>query len=103
MTWLNFILGSLATFRLALLVSKEDGPYFIFKKIRKLPDKGTATEKGLACIFCTSIYSSSLVTLFFWWMGEIKGAYWILYWLAFSSVAIFMNQSFTKGDLSNGK
>lgn len=95
--WLAFALGSLATFRLALLVSKETGPAFIFRKLRRLPAAGTATKEGLSCQWCVSMYSSALVTCYYYWQGLINGSETPLYWLSFSTVAVCLNQTFTKG------
>lgn len=96
MTWLDFAIGSLATFRLALLVSREAGPAFIFRKLRRLPDKGTATKQGLECPACVSVYASALVTTFYWWVGLVPGAWWPVYWLAFSAAATCIHMRFTK-------
>lgn len=97
MDWLYFTLGSLAVFRLSLLVSKESGPAFIFRKLRRLPEKGSATKEGLGCQWCTSIYSSALVATFFYWQEKVSGREWVLFWLAFSAAAIAVNQTFTRG------
>lgn len=45
-----------------------------------------------------SIWTSALVTGFFYGRELIAAADTPLYWLAFSSVAICINQTFTKGD-----
>jgi len=93
--WLALALGTLATYRLSLLVSKEDGPAFIFRKIRKLPDKGTATKKGLSCSLCVSVYASALVSTFYWWRELIAGIDWPLYWLSMSAASICLHMQFT--------
>lgn len=100
MTWFYFVLGVLATFRLSLLVSKEDGPAFIFRKLRRMPPPHTATREWLSCLFCISVTASALVCLVLWWIGiEQHWGEWILDWLAFSAAAILLNQKFTPGSL----
>ena len=99
MNWFALIIGGLVTFRLALLVSKEDGPAFIFRKLRKLPPPKSATKQGLSCPFCVSVYAAALVTGYEWWLEWIPANQTPLYWLAMSTLAIFANQQFTKGAL----
>jgi len=38
------VAGGLAAFRLSLLISKEDGPAYLFRKIRNLPASPSAKE-----------------------------------------------------------
>lgn len=90
--FLILLLGGLATFRLALLVSSEDGPAFIFRKLRRLPPPKSATREGLSCPWCVSVWASALVTGYFWWLDWIAGREWPVWWLAISAVAIGWNQ-----------
>lgn len=94
--WL--IIGGLAAFRLALLVTKEDGPYFIFRKLRRLPPPKSATKEGLQCIWCGSVYSAALVVLMLAFKDRYVWLSYMLHWLAMSSIAICVNQQWTKGD-----
>lgn len=97
MDFFHFLIGTLAVHRLSLLVSKEDGPAFIFRKLRKAPPKKSSIDDGLSCQWCMSVHASALVCLWFWWQGMLPGSQWPLYWLAMSSAAICINQAFTKG------
>lgn len=97
MNWFALALGGLVVFRLALLVSSESGPMFIFRKLRKLPQPKSSLKEGLACIWCQSIWFSVPVTAYEWWLGWIPTNQTPLYWLAVSSVAIVINQQWTKG------
>lgn len=99
MNWFALIIGGLVVFRLALLISKESGPMFIFRKLRKLPPDKSSTKEGLACLFCTSVWLAAPVAAYEWWLGWIPANQAPLYWLAMSSLAIFANQQFTKGSL----
>lgn len=104
LTWLHFVLGVLATFRLSLLVSKEDGPAFIFRKLRRVPPPHTATREWLSCLFCISVTASAGVCGLLWWVGiELTWGEWILLWLSFSAAAILLNQKFTPGSLKEEK
>lgn len=97
MNWFILALGSLATFRLSLLLSKEDGPAYIFRKIRKLPPAKSSAKEGLSCIYCVSVWFSALVTWYLWHISMIPGNLTPMYWLAMSSLAIFANQTWTRG------
>lgn len=97
MTWLDLALGSLATFRLALLISSEDGPAWIFRKLRNVPPRKSSAHEGIRCIWCVSMWMSILVTTFFYLDKRIEGQDWALYWLSFSAGGIILNQTFTKG------
>lgn len=99
MNWFALFLGGIVVFRISLLFAKEDGPAFIFRKIRKLPPPKSSAKDGLSCIFCVSIAASALVTYYEWAIGLIATNLTPLYWLAMSSLAIFANQTFTKGKL----
>ena len=90
------IVGGLAAYRLSLLISKEDGPAYIFRRIRKLPRQESSAKAGLSCEWCMSIWTGALVTLYLWWIGVMPGNEWPLYWLAISAIAIICNQQWTR-------
>ncbi len=96
MNFFYLLLGGLATYRLSLLVSKEDGPAYLFRKIRRVPRPNSSAKEGLSCEWCMSIWVSALVTTFFWWRGLIVDIDWPLYWLAMSAIAVICNQQWTK-------
>lgn len=96
MNWFALILGGLVTFRLALLVSKESGPMFIFRKLRKLPPPKSSTKEGLSCQWCLSLWFAALVSGYEWWLEMIPAKELPLYCLGMSSLAIFANQTFTR-------
>ena len=97
MKFFYMIAGGLAAFRLSLLISKEDGPAYIFRKLRKLPPPNSSAKKGLSCEWCMSIWTSALVAWYLYWIGAITGAEWPLFWLASSAVSIICNQQWTSG------
>jgi hypothetical protein len=96
----EFMIAALAVYRISLLFSKEYGPAGIFDKLRKVPPKKSDTYKWLSCIFCFSMTASAFVCFCLWLIGHrFHYAQWFLIWTALSSVAIIINQRFTKGDL----
>jgi hypothetical protein len=90
------LLGGLATYRLSLLVSKEDGPAYIFSKFRKLPSSKSSLKEGLACEWCVSVWMGAIVATYLWLAELVPGVEWPLYWLAMSAIAIICNQQWTK-------
>jgi hypothetical protein len=96
MKFFYLLLGGLAAYRLSLLISKEDGPAYIFRKLRRLPAQNSSAKKGLSCEWCMSIWTGALVALYLWAIGIFRGVEWPLYWLALSAIALICNQQWTK-------
>lgn len=94
-----FILHALATYRLALMFSKESGPGRVFRKLRNAPPPRSSWREGLSCIFCESVWFALASTLSLCFMGKVSWEMWWLWWLAGSAVAVVLNQVFTRGDL----
>jgi hypothetical protein len=97
MKFFYLIIGGLAAYRLSLMISKEDGPAYIFRRIRRLPPPETSAKAGLSCEWCMSIWAGALVALYLWLIGAIRGNEWPLYWLGSSALAIICNQQWTRG------
>lgn len=98
MTWLTFVISALATYRLSLMLSGEEGPLAIFAKMRRKVPPKTNPGRGIRCLWCWSIWIAGVITIFLWWRLELS---WIdapIYWLSVSGAAIAINQTFTKGD-----
>lgn len=85
MSWLDFMIGALVTYRLCRMLTLESGPGRIFKKLRAAPTKGSATQEGLSCPHCSGVWYAALVTAFFVWRDNIHLVESPLYWLAFSA------------------
>jgi hypothetical protein len=95
MRWFVFILGSLATFRLSHLFTKERGPFAVFERLRNtMPGGRGSAKEWLSCIFCFSLSASALVCLALWLGGmNLHWEEWILTWLSFSAVTLIINQA----------
>lgn len=96
MNWFIFLVGSLVTYRLSLMVSAESGPGRIFKKLRHLPAPRSAAREGLSCLHCESIWWAVPVTAFLWWRERIESWDAPIYWLALSGAAIVIHHAFTE-------
>lgn len=97
MNWFALAIGGLVVFRLALLVSSESGPMFIFRKLRRLPEKKSSLKEGLSCSWCLGMHFAIPVTIYEWWLEMFSLKEIPLYWLGISSIAIIINQQWTKG------
>lgn len=94
--WFILVLASLATHRISVLISKETGPAFIFRKFRQLPSKKSSYHEGLSCQWCMSMYASAVVVGFLLWRGLVTPWESWMWWLAVSSGGVCINQAFTK-------
>jgi hypothetical protein len=66
-SWFILVLGSLATFRLSHLVTKERGPLAMFERLRKALPRGRGSlNEWVNCIWCFSLTASALVCLILW-------------------------------------
>jgi len=91
--WLILLLGSLATFRVSHVMTKERGPFAVFERIRKKLPRGEAKE-WVTCIWCFSLTASAMICLLLWAGGlRLTWDYWVLYWLSFSSVSLLVNKA----------
>ena len=102
MTTLRLILAALAVYRLSLLISKEDGPAWIFRKLRQLPPPKSSARDGLSCQLCTSVWFAAPVGAWLFWFESLpawaqRTGDFVLLWLALSAVAICIHMTFTKG------
>lgn len=58
------LIGGVATYRLSRLISTEDGPGFVLRKLRQVPPEGSFAEKLISCEWCMSIWMAVLVALY---------------------------------------
>jgi hypothetical protein len=93
--WFILALGSLATFRLSHLMTKEQGPLAIFERIRKaMPGGHGSAREWISCIWCFSLTASAGVCIILYAGGlRLHWDMWILIWLAFSSVSLLVNRA----------
>lgn len=95
MTWLVATLAALAVYRAARMVAEEDGPWFVFKRLRdRYTDQHSALALGLRCFYCISAWLALPATILLivvagwdawlfplWWFGLAGAAAKIFeYW-----------------------
>lgn len=88
-----FIAGSLATWRVSKIITEEEGPFEIFKKLRaSFPSDGKRgwIGRGLYCLWCVSVWVGLVV-------GQVVGLVstpvlqGVVYGLGFSTMAIVID------------
>jgi len=90
--WLILLISALATYRLSLMLSSEEGPLAIFARIRqKVPPK-TNPGRGIRCFMCWSVWIAAAVTLYLLWLGMITKEILPLYWFAVSGAAVLVHE-----------
>ena len=88
----EFIVGTLATWRLASLLTREEGPYSLFSRLRGAPvERGL--RRALHCFYCASVWVAVPITGFVapW------GARSIVIWLALSGGACLLDRATQHG------
>jgi len=95
MTWFVLVLGSLATFRLSHLVTKERGPFALFERFRNaMPGGRGSLKEWVTCIWCFSLSTSAMICLLLWLGGyALAWEFWVLHWLAFSSMSLLVHKA----------
>lgn len=101
MTLTQFIVYSLAIWRISNLFVHETGPFFVFKEIREwagiqhgdggkpflIPDNFTA--QALSCVWCMSLWTGIFFTIFLLIFPVIS--FYVATTFAFSTLAILID------------
>lgn len=96
-TLFKFILACLATWRICSLISGEEGPWNIFRRIRAYVTlKSPSLGEGAHCLWCVSLWISPFVA--FWISTDIPA--WVVSTFALSGGAILVDAivSYLYGD-----
>ncbi len=95
LTWFEFLIAALCTYRITLMVVREKGPGHVFKKTREAPSKRSKVYDWLTCMFCFSMTASALVCFGLWLAGcRLHYALWFQVWCALSAVTIIVHMKF---------
>ena len=90
--WLILLISALATYRLSLMLSSEEGPLAIFARIRRKVPPKTNPGRGIRCFMCWSVWIAAAVTLYLVWLGMITKEILPLYWFAVSGAAVLVHE-----------
>ncbi len=87
--FLTFFVSAFACYRLTVLISRDVGPWGIFKKARE-------HSKLLKCPYCISVYMGSLTCAALWISGFVMPfAMWCILSLSFAGATIILDRCFS--------
>lgn len=92
MTWLTFVLASLATYRVARMVAQEDGAFDVFAWVRGRAGQRTWVGRGLHCVLCLSFWLALAVACVLAVQGTILWRDVWLVWLGLAGAAVVIYQ-----------
>jgi hypothetical protein len=88
MTWLTATLAAFAVYRVARMVAEEDGPAFVFKRLRdRYTDKDSSVALGLRCPYCVGFWVALPVTVLLCVVGGWDYWLWPVWWLGLAGAA----------------
>ena len=91
--WLTFAIASLAIYRVARMVSEEDGPAFLLKRLRaRYSNDKRSFDVGLRCFYCLSFWAALVATA---WLVAFGGwNVWLfpVYWFGLAGAAVICHR-----------
>lgn len=88
MTWLTATLAAFAIYRAARMIAEEDGPAFVFKRLRDhFNDQHSSIALGLRCPYCVSFWAALPVTMLLCIVGGWDIWLWPLWWFGLAGAA----------------
>lgn len=97
MTWFLFAIASLAVYRAARMVAEEDGPFFVFKRLRdRLDDPKSSLSVGIRCFYCVSVWLSLPAALLLMLFAGWNEWLWPLWWFGIAGLAAKIHEFWGK-------
>jgi len=88
MTWLQATLAAFAVYRIARMVAEEDGPAFIFRRLRdRFTNDKRSLDVGLRCFYCISFWVALPTSLLLCAFGEWDWRLIALWWFGLAGAA----------------
>lgn len=100
MSFLEWLIGGMATYRITVLIVRCAGPWEMFKRLRKID----RCSKLLKCPYCVGIWAGSIVTLAFY-AGGVKEplVLWPCISLSFSAFSVIADRTWTSDYSTDSK
>lgn len=97
MTWLTALIATLAAYRLAHMIAREEGPFSVFASIRGRfdPNQETWIGRGLNCAACVSVWTALIVVLMILYLPEALMIP-LMFWLAVAGGGLILNKVMSK-------
>lgn len=87
----DFIVLSIATYRLTVLVTRDACPFHVCSKLREID-----RLKVLKCPFCSSVWLSALLnTIYYFTCAKTDGVVFACLIFAMSGIAVMLDRIFT--------
>lgn len=87
-----FLVASLATYYLALSITREDGPFAVFLWLRNQFTGGNWVGRGLRCIVCMSCWTGLLFAILLGALGEIDVWALPVVWLGLAGASTILDR-----------
>jgi hypothetical protein len=93
MAIIEFVIAVLATYRLAHLLPEDEGPFFVFTRIRSFVATKSVMENdglgfwanvdsGINCVYCCGLYAALLVSLLILWQNYYGNIFLLIFAIA---------------------
>ncbi len=90
---MTFVIASLATYRIARMISDEDGPFDVFLRFRnRFTDDTDWFAKGIRCPYCVGFWVALVAVLFLVVLGMTRIEYISLLWPAVAGAAVKIHE-----------
>lgn len=98
MTWLTATLAAFAIYRVARMVAEEDGPAFVFKRLRaRFTNDKSSIAVGLRCFYCVSFWAALPATVLLCVAGGWDVWLWPIWWLGLAGAAAKFYEYWKRG------
>ena len=88
MTWLTATLAAFAVYRVARMVAEEDGPAFVFKRLRgSFTNDKRSFDVGVRCFYCISVWIALPITVLLVVAGGWDMWLWPVWWMGLAGAA----------------
>lgn len=98
MTWLIATLAALAVYRAARMITEEDGPAFVFKRLRDAhTNDKSSIDVGLRCFYCVSFWAAGAATALLVTMGGWDPWLFPIWWFGLAGLAAKVYEYWKRG------
>ena len=89
-----FIVAALATYRLSMMLTEEEGPFSIFTRLRGRldPDQKTWLGRGVNCIMCVAFWVALPVAVWLGIVGAVDPYLTPLVWLGLAGAVVIIRR-----------
>ena len=95
-SWLQFTLAALAVYYVTLSVTKQDGPFEVFGRLRAHWSANDWKGRGIRCHVCVSLYSALGVTGLLLLLGWCEIAAVPVVWLGLAGASVLIDKYWSR-------